>query len=150
LPGCASSRTSSLASPRLASPEQYSEFLQGQFAFLGAIGVDDYLASFTAAERLRAQVDAALADAEALLLPANPSLGVRWEDWEEHAFGWYCLCFPFNLSWHPGITIPWALAGNGMPLAFQLVGTLGGGEALLDVAAWCERLTGFDRAPVPA
>ena len=86
-----------------------------------------------------------------LLLPANPWPAVRWDDWAtESTFDWYRFSWPFNLSWHPGVTIPWALDPVGLPLAYQLVGRLDGDEELLGVAAWCESHTTFDRAPIPA
>ncbi len=133
----------------LTAGEQYSDFLHAWFANLGAVSARDYEASFATAERLRAQVDAALADADALLLPANPWLGMRWEDWSgPTTFDWYRFCWPFNLSWHPGITIPWSLSSEGLPIAYQLVGRLDVDEELLGVAAWCERNTDFDRTPV--
>ena len=74
---------------------------------------------------------------------------MRWEDWSgPTTFDWYRFCWPFNLSWHPGITIPWSLSSEGLPIAYQLVGRLDVDEELLGVAAWCERNTDFDRTPV--
>lgn len=134
--------------PVLTSGEAYSESMRGLIDSFGQVSVAAYVESFATAERLRGQLDAALAGVDALLLPANPWPAVRWEDWGDgQTFDWYRFSWPFNLSWHPGITIPWALGDDGLPLAFQLVGRIEGDEDLLGVAAWCEQQTTFDPAP---
>ena len=139
------------ALPLMTSGAEYSEGMRQLIEGFASVPIDAYVASFATADRLRAQVDAALADVDALLLPANPWPAVRWEDWTApDTFGWYRFSWPFNLSWHPGITVPWTLSENGLPIAFQLIGRLDGDEDLLAVAAWCERQSQFDRAPVPA
>ena len=137
--------------PLLTSRSDYSDGMQRMIASFDGVSVTDYEASFATAEHLRAQVDAALADVDALLLPANPFPAVRWDDWAApETFDWYRFSWPFNLSWHPGITVPWVLAADGLPIAFQLIGHLDGDESLLQVAAWCEQHSRFDRDPVPA
>ena len=139
------------ALPLLTSGESYSEGMRQLIAHCDGVSVESYLDSFAVADRLRSQVDAALAEVDALLLPANPWPAVRWEDWAKpETFNWYRFSWPFNLSWHPGIAVPWSLGDDGLPLSFQLIGKLGGDENLLAVAAWCERHTTFDTAPVPA
>lgn len=132
----------------LTHPDGYSEGMRELIRNLDGIPVDAYLASFDAAARLREQLDAALEHCDALLLPANPWPAMRWEEWASpRTFDWYRFSWPFNLSWHPGITIPWSLDRDGLPLSYQLVGQLDGDEELLGVAAWCEAQTTFDRSP---
>ncbi len=137
--------------PMLTSPEGYSAGMRELMNNLDSVPVDAYVASFETAAKLRAQLDAALDTVDALLLPANPWPAMRWEEWASpRTFDWYRFSWPLNLSWHPGVTIPWALDPQGLPLAYQLIGRLNHDEDLLSVAAWCEGQTSFDRAPVPA
>ncbi|MGI9658692.1 MAG: amidase [Gaiellaceae bacterium] len=139
------------ALPLMTSGEGYSEGMRQMIEGFASVPTDAYVASFAAADRLRVEVDAALEDCDVLLLPANPWPAVRWEDWAgPETFDWYRFSWPFNLSWHPGITVPWTLARNGLPISFQLIGRCDQDEGLLGVAAWCERQSEFDRAPVPA
>ena len=135
----------------LTSGADYSESMRDLIDSLEGVPLEAYLESFAVAERLRAEVDAALEGVDALLLPANPRPAVRWEDWTApETFGWYRFSWPFNLSWHPGITVPWRLTEDGLAVSFQLIGAIDGDEDLLGVAAWCESQSGFDNSPVPA
>jgi Asp-tRNA(Asn)/Glu-tRNA(Gln) amidotransferase A subunit family amidase len=47
-------------------------------------------------------------------------------------------CTLWSLLGFPAVTIPIAVAGNGLPLGLQLAATAGGDERLLAVARWCE------------
>ena len=102
------------ALPLLTSGESYSEGMRQLIAHCDGVSVESYLDSFAVADRLRSQVDAALVEVDALLLPANPWPAVRWEDWAKpETFNWYRFSWPFNLSWHPGIAVPWSLGDDG-------------------------------------
>jgi aspartyl-tRNA(Asn)/glutamyl-tRNA(Gln) amidotransferase subunit A len=57
------------------------------------------------------------------------------------------LCAPWSTIGVPAITLPTGVDGDGLPLAIQLVGSLGDPSRLLDVAMWCERVIGFDARP---
>ena len=57
------------------------------------------------------------------------------------------LCAPWSTIGVPAITLPTGVDGAGLPLAIQLVGSLGDPSRLLDVATWCERVIGFDARP---
>ena len=139
------------ALPVMTSGEGYSDGMRALIAHCESVSVESYLDSFAVAERLRARVDAALADVDALLLPANPWPAVRWESWAEpETFNWYRFSWPFNLSWHPAITVPWSLGDDGLAVSFQLVGRLEADEELLTLASWCEQQSSFDNSPVPA
>jgi Asp-tRNA(Asn)/Glu-tRNA(Gln) amidotransferase A subunit family amidase len=51
----------------------------------------------------------------------------------------------------PAITLPCGIATDNMPVGLQLVGPTGGDEALLAIAAWCEKVIAFDGlAPLAA
>ena len=120
-------------------------------SFLGSTSAADYIASFEAAARFRSEVNTALDGVDALILPMNPSLALRWEEWTvERVLEWYRLCMLCNLTWHPAGSLPWTLTAEGLPVAYQLIGHRGGDEALVGVACWCDRQSSFDGAPVPA
>jgi aspartyl-tRNA(Asn)/glutamyl-tRNA(Gln) amidotransferase subunit A len=57
------------------------------------------------------------------------------------------LCSPWSNAGVPAITLPSGIASSGLPHAIQLVQAAGASTRLLGVAAWCERVLGFTRAP---
>ena len=57
------------------------------------------------------------------------------------------LCAPATFTGFPAIALPSGLAGNGLPLAIQLVSA--DDTRLLAVASWCEARLGFDQTIVP-
>jgi aspartyl-tRNA(Asn)/glutamyl-tRNA(Gln) amidotransferase subunit A len=129
--------------------ELYSNSIKGLVAALNAVTREQYLASFAVEERLAADLVAALAGYDALLTPANPWPGLRWDEWPgPRVFDWYRFAWPFNLVRFPGVTLPTRFGEDGMPLAVQLVGRSGEDERLLGVAAWAESLIELDRSPV--
>ncbi len=139
------------ALPVMQHGESYTEGMRDMLAFLGSTSAVDYIASFEAAARFRAQVDAALDGVDAIILPVNPTPALRWEEWTvERVLDWYRLCMLCNLTWHPAVSLPWALTAEGLPVAYQLIGRQNGDEALVGVARWCDEQSSFDKAPVPA
>lgn len=128
---------------------RYTEGMRAFLAASAAVPIEEYVASFATADRLRDAVDGVLAGVDALVTPANPWPGLRWEEWpSDRVFPWYRFCFPFNLTGHPGVTLPWSLDAIGLPLAVTLVGRRGGDEALLALAGWCEARGSFDPSPI--
>ncbi len=133
----------------LARGELYSDSIKGLVATLNAVTREQYLASFAVEERLAADLVEALAGYDALLTPANPWPGLRWDEWPgPRVFDWYRFAWPFNLVRFPGVTLPTRFGEDGMPLAVQLVGRIGEDERLIGVAAWAESLIDLDRSPV--
>ena len=57
------------------------------------------------------------------------------------------LCSPWSNAGVPAITLPSGIASSGLPHAIQFVQAAGASTRLLGVAAWCERVLGFTRAP---
>src|SRR5690606_18510443 len=78
-----------------------------------ATSAHDYGRSFADAERFTARVDAAFTDVDVLLLPANPRPALPWSAWvgsgqdDSSVFEWYRFLWPFNVSGHPAISVPW-------------------------------------------
>lgn len=79
-----------------------------------------------------AEVDAALADADALLLPTLPSLPPTLEAIRQGAsvLMLSSLVRPFNLSGHPALSIPVPMAGSSLKAGLQLVGRKGDDERI--------------------
>jgi amidase len=79
----------------------------------------------------RAEVDAALENYDALILPTMPVFPLlRTEAGDaEAAIRLTALVRQFNLSGHPALTIP-VMARNGLPIGIQLIGRIGGDEPL--------------------
>ena len=55
---------------------------------------------------------------------------------------------PWSFSGFPSINLPSGLDTRGLPLGVQLAGLPWADDALADVAVWCERVLGFDHAPL--
>ncbi|BEV14419.1 amidase [Herbaspirillum sp. DW155] len=79
-----------------------------------------------------AEVDAALAEADALLLPTLPALPPTLEAISQGAsvLMLSSLVRPFNLSGHPALSIPVTMAGRPLKAALQLVGRKGEDERI--------------------
>ncbi len=79
-----------------------------------------------------AEVDAALTDADALLLPTLPSLPPTLEAIRQGAsvLMLSSLVRPFNLSGHPALSIPVPMAGSSLKAGLQLVGRKGDDERI--------------------
>ncbi|TNB48522.1 amidase [Martelella lutilitoris] len=83
----------------------------------------------------RSEVDHALEDCDALVLPTMPVVPPLLADAVDMRalIPLTALVRPFNLSGHPAITIP-ILTEDGLPAGVQLVGRIGGDEALCAIA----------------
>ena len=57
------------------------------------------------------------------------------------------LCAPWSTLGVPAIALPSGLDDAGLPFAIQLVDTAEDVGPLLGVAAWCERVIGFEARP---
>jgi len=82
--------------------------------------------------RFSADVDAALQEADALLLPSLPQLPPTLQDIRNGAsvLGLSTLVRPFNLSGHPALSIPVPVPGTSLLASVQLVGRKGDDEKL--------------------
>ncbi|MDA1258500.1 MAG: amidase family protein [Chloroflexi bacterium] len=61
---------------------------------------------------------------------------------------WYPYTHPFNLTGHPAITLPAGFAGDGLPVALQIVGPYADDAAVIRAAALFEQLRPWaDRTP---
>ena len=104
-------------------------------------------AEVAAAERSRALARDAwaglAASVDALLTPVAVSSAPALAE----GTGNGSLCAPWSTLGVPAIALPSGLDDAGLPFAIQLVGTVDDVGPLLGVAAWCERVIGFEARP---
>ena len=112
---------------------------------LGAgISAHDYGRSWTDAARFTERIDAAFDPVDVLLLPTNPRPALPWSSWvrsgqdDSSVFEWYRFLWPFNVSGHAAVSLPWGLDDEGVPLSVQLVARRGQDVALLALAELLE------------
>jgi amidase len=84
-----------------------------------------------------------LAAHDALLSPTAPTpapegLGATGDPW---------FCAPWSFAGVPAISLPIGVSSLGLPHAIQLVGAADRDAEILAVAAWCERVIGFESVP---
>jgi aspartyl-tRNA(Asn)/glutamyl-tRNA(Gln) amidotransferase subunit A len=130
-------------------PEDYTPNVRARLELGRYILAEDYVRALHGRERLTQEVDAALADREALLLPSvpipAPKLGVgsiKIGPTEEPVRNVMLrLTQLFNLTGHPAISLPCGSTFEGLPIGAQLVGgRMAGTGAILQIAAGIERL----------
>jgi len=111
---------------------------------------EDYLRALRGRDVLQAEVDRALNDCDALLLPTlpvpAPRLGVETvqigETRESVRTVMLRLTQLFNITGHPAITVPCGQTAEGLAIGAQIVGARQGTRLLLDVAETLEPYLG--------
>ena len=129
-------------------PEKYTVPVRQRLELGRAISHDDFLAGLDGQAILREEVDAALADCDALVLPtmpiAAPKLGAemtRVGATEQQTRSMTLRETQlFNLTGHPALSLPCGKTAEGMPVGLQLAGTHGRTDALVRIALACEAL----------
>lgn len=129
-------------------PAGYGEAAAGRFVLGAGLGAADYLDAQRLRDALAAAVDAALRDHDLLLtaisLDSAPSFASQ-----AGSAAWPLQASPFNVTGHPGISVPVGLDRNGLPLAVQVVGRRFDEPGVLRLARAIERLTGWAGTRVP-
>ena len=127
-------------------PEKYTTNVRLRLEMGRYVLGEDYVRALAGRERIRREVDAALAQHDALILPALPIpapllgantvlVGAVTEPIRNLMLR---LTQPFNITGHPAIAMPSGLTTNKLPCSVQLVGRRGQTDALLRVALACE------------
>ena len=107
---------------------------------------EDYVRAMNGRERLKREVDAAMAQHDALILPSLPipappigattvQVGKTAEPVRNMMLR---LTQPFNVTGHPAIAMPSGMSKDKLPCSVQLVGQRMQTDALLRVALACE------------
>ena len=129
-----------------AVPEKYVPAVRTRLEMGRYVLGEDYVRAMRGREALRQAVDAALAGADALLLPTlaitAPPLGANSVDVggiKEPVRGITLrLTQTFNITGHPAMSIPMGLSPDGLPCGCQIVGRHGATRQLLRIALACE------------
>ena len=94
----------------------------------------DYEAALAARDRAIASLAAFMRDVDAIVSPPAPGPAPRGLQ----TTGDPSCCTLWSLAGFPAITIPCALASDGLPLGMQIAAPAGADDRVLSVAAWCE------------
>ena len=124
------------------SPEQYTPVVRLRLEMGRYIQSEDYVRAQNARHVLIREVDAALRDRDALILPAMPipappigaeTVKIDGKDEQVRAMMLRCTQL-FNVTGHPAIALPCGTTRDGLPCSVQLVGHRGDTEGLVRVA----------------
>ena len=127
-------------------PEKYTAPVRIRLEMGRTVLAEDYVRAMAGRERLTREVDAALAQHDALILPTlpipAPPIGAATMQVGSTAEPVRSLMLrltqPFNVTGHPAISMPSGTTSAGLPCAVQLVGRRMQTDALLRVALACE------------
>jgi aspartyl-tRNA(Asn)/glutamyl-tRNA(Gln) amidotransferase subunit A len=127
-------------------PADYSEGVRERLEMGRNIPADVYVEAQRMRGTLRAEVDAALLNCDALILPTLPIPAPRIGDSTVEVDGGEQMVRPmmlrltqlFNLTGHPAISLPCGNTDDGLPCGIQLVGRRHGTVELLRTALTCE------------
>ena len=128
-------------------PHAYTENVRVRLEMGRHVLAEDYVRALRGREVISQEVERALADVDALILPAlaveAPPLGaatVPVKGGNEPVRNAMLRCTqPFNVSGHPAISVPCGVTSSGLPIGLQIVGHRGRTSDLLRVARAVER-----------
>lgn len=128
-------------------PEKYTPSVRVRLEMGRYVLAEDYVRALAGREVLRREVDAALGQHDALILPTlpipAPPLGAATVDIggkpEPIRNVMLRLTQLFDITGHPAIAMPTAPTRSGLPCSLQLVGCRHETDALLRVALACEK-----------
>ena len=130
-----------------STPEKYTPAVRKRLELGRTIPEEEFVQALDVRAVLRDEVNATLADCDALVLPTvpipAPPLGaetVRVGHVEESVRALMLRNTQlFNLTGHPAISLPCGQTRDGLPVGLQLVGAHGRTDALVRVALACEQ-----------
>lgn len=131
-------------------PEVKRRIMLGTFALSSGYYDAYYGRAQRVRERIRRDVDAALAEVDALISPTTPEPAFRIGEKIDDPLSMYLndvMTASANLSGHPAIAIPSGFTGEGLPLSLQITGPAFGEAKLFEIGGWFERATDAIRRP---
>jgi PPOX class probable F420-dependent enzyme len=136
-------------------PELYPPDLRHHLMGAQYVLAQDYIRALRVRRLVMEALRSALEGVDVLAMPTIPVLPLRIADAPADPIAPEAAALlrntsVINQSGHPAVSLPMALAAEGVPMGFQLVGQAHDDHALLAVAEAVERLIGFDRAALSA
>jgi len=127
-------------------PDRYTRNVRTRLEMGRYLLAEDYVRALAGRDVLRREIDAALSQHDALILPAlpipAPPIGAAdvpvGRSIEPVRNVMLRLTQPFNVTGHPAIAIPCGETSSGLPCSTQLVGCRAETDALIKVALACE------------
>jgi aspartyl-tRNA(Asn)/glutamyl-tRNA(Gln) amidotransferase subunit A len=127
-------------------PDRYTPPVRIRLEMSRYVLAEDYVRALTGRDVLKREVDSALAEHDALILPTLPipappigassvQVGATTEAVRTVMLR---LTQPFNVTGHPAVSMPSGSTASGLPCGVQLVGARMQTDALLRVALACE------------
>lgn len=103
-----------------------------------SITFEDVKAAEAIRSRFTQAVDTALAECDALIMPALPNVPPTLKEASDPATVIPLTRFlrPFNLSGHPALVLPFAISGGSLPMGLQIVGRKADDARLCAIAEW--------------
>jgi aspartyl-tRNA(Asn)/glutamyl-tRNA(Gln) amidotransferase subunit A len=134
-------------------PDRYTANVRLRLEMGRYILGEDYARALAGREVLRREVDAALAEHDALVTPTLPippppigAATIRVGGSEEPVRNMMLrLTSPFNITGHPAMALPCGTTSSGLPCSLQLVGGRDHTDALVRVALSVEDVAGRAR-----
>jgi aspartyl-tRNA(Asn)/glutamyl-tRNA(Gln) amidotransferase subunit A len=127
----------------------FSERVQARLMLGALVSGVDYVQALRRRRELRAELQAAMRDLDAVLTAAAPGEAPKidavpkWDVFERPNF-----TIPFNVTGYPAISVCAGFGGDGLPVAIQLAGKPFAEPTLLRIADAFEKATPFrDRRP---
>jgi aspartyl-tRNA(Asn)/glutamyl-tRNA(Gln) amidotransferase subunit A len=120
-----------------SASDQYGADVRDRLVQAATVPRGDLVAALGSQALLRVDVEAALVDLDALLVPATrilpPRIGEPYSRFDLSGF-----TRPFNTTGHPVVTLPAPVPEGALPVGIQVVGHFGHERELLEVAAALE------------
>ena len=103
-----------------ARPGDYGALTLNRFALGATLTASDYLNAQRLRRRLKAEVDRRLDEVDLILTAISLDTAPAFDPPPNPA-AWALQANAFNVTGHPGVTVPVGLSSSGLPLAVQLV-----------------------------
>ncbi|MEO2014934.1 MAG: amidase [Fuerstiella sp.] len=126
-----------------ADPDDYSPAIRDLIERGMATSQTRFMAALDHRQQLCRGIDSCFMDVDVLICPATTGTAP-----DRSTTGSPAMNSPFSFTGLPTVSIPTQCAGNGLPLAVQLVGRIRDDSTLLKSAIWCEsQLAAANREP---
>lgn len=126
-----------------AAADRFGPRIRGNMEAGMLIGAADYSRALRLRRQFAEDLWALAATADALVTPSTPTPAPEGLG----STGDPVFQTPWTFAGMPAVTIPIALADNGLPLGLQIVAVPPRDPEVLGVAAWCEKVLGPLQAP---